>query len=190
MGNKVILIHEDNVFKIYINGKVVEAGTDMDEIVEKFKVIFRDNTPAGSYVSWEDIYNRVSRFKDFNIEINTEYKTIEYKKMKYFFGTNKIFYIDDTMAPLLGGYELFDFIMRLLQEGLVEDYENVLVFCKDMMESEILYRIFDTNIVVSSPGFNYGSIGYDFSTNKISKGTAIIKGSFEDFCSYVKENLA
>ncbi|MGN0145278.1 MAG: hypothetical protein ACI398_09850 [Clostridium sp.] len=189
MGNKVILMHEDNLFKVYINDKVAASGTDIDEMVEKFKQIFKDNTPSGSYVSWEDIYNRVARFNNSNIEINTEYKTIEYKKMKYFFGTNKIFYIDDTMTPLLGGYGLFDFIMGLLHEGLVDDYENILIFCKSMMENEILYRIFDTNIVVSSPGFNYGSIGYNFSTKKISKGTAIIQGNFEDFFSYVKENL-
>lgn len=190
MGNKVVLMHEDNLFKIYINDKVASAGTNMDEMVEKFKQIFKDNTPSVNSISWEDIYNRAVRFKNEDIEINEEYKTVSYKKMKYFFGSNKVFYIcNDTMTPLLGAYELFDFIMELCEKELTEDYEKILMFCKSMMEDEIIYRIFDTNIVVSSPGFNYGFIEYNFATNKISKGTAITQGTFDDFTAYVEESV-
>ena len=109
--------------------------------------------------------------------------------MKYFYASNKMFYVcNGTMTPLLGAYELFDFIMELINNNF-EDYEKVLKFCKDMMENEIIYRIFDSNIVVSSPGFNYGFIEYNFATNKISKGTAIIQGTFDDFVSYVQESI-
>lgn len=58
-----------------------------------------------------------------------------------------------------------------------------------MMESEIIYRIFDNNIVVSNPGFNYGFIEYNFATNKISKGTAIVHGTFDEFVEYVGDNI-
>ena len=189
MGNKVVLIYENNLFKVYINDKVVAAGTNMEAIVGKFKQIFKDYTPAVSNVSWESIFERVSRFNNSEIELNNDYRTISYKNMKYFYASNKMFYVcNGTMTPLLGAYELFDFIMELINNNF-EDYEKVLKFCKDMMENEIIYRIFDSNIVVSSPGFNYGFIEYNFATNKISKGTAIIQGTFDDFVSFVQESI-
>lgn len=189
MGNKVVLMYENNLFKVYINDKVVSAGTNIDSIVDKFKQIFQDNTPAINSISWESILERVVRFKNDDIEINNDYKTISYKNMKYFYGSNKIFYISNsTMSPLFGAYELFDFIMELVERNLTE-YEKVLKFCKSMMQNEIIYRTFDSNIVVSSPGFNYGFIEYNFATNKISKGTSIIQGTFDDFIKYVEENI-
>ncbi len=189
MGNKVVLMYENNLFKVYINDKIVAAGTNMDSIVDKFKQIFKDNTPSGNVVSWESIFERVSRFNNDEIEVNNDYRTISYKKMKYFYASNKVFYIsDNTMTPLAGAYELFDFIMELIENNFTE-YEKILKFCKSMMENEIIYRTFDSNIVVSSPGFNYGFIEYNFATNKISKGTAIIHGTFDDFVSYVEENI-
>ena len=189
MGNKVVLVYENNLFKVYINDKVVAAGTNMEAIVDKFKQIFKDNTPTANTISWESIFKRVSRFNNNEIEINNDYRTISYKNMKYFYASNKMFYVcNGTMTPLLGAYELFDFIMELIDNNFKE-YEKILKFCKNMMESEIIYRTFDSNIVVSSPGFNYGFIEYNFATDKISKGTAIIHGSFDDFVSYVQENI-
>ena len=189
MGNKVVLTYENNLFKIYINDKVVEAGTNMEAIIGKFRQIFKDNTPAVNAVSWEEIIERVSRFKNDEIEINNNFRTLSYKNMKYFYASNKMFYINaGTMTPLLGAYELFDFVMGLVQNNYLE-YEKMLNFCKKMMENEIMYRIFDSNVVVSSPGFNYGFIEYNFATNKISKGTAITQGTFDDFVTYVQENI-
>ena len=72
MGNKVVLIYENNLFKVYINDKVVAAGTNMEAIVGKFKQIFKDNTPAVSNVSWESIFERVSRFNNSEIELNND----------------------------------------------------------------------------------------------------------------------
>lgn len=189
MENKVVLTYENNLFKVYMNDKVVAAGTNMDSVVEKFKQIFKDNTPSSNNVSWESILKRAERFKKEDIEINNDFRTISYKNMKYFYGSNKMFYIcNNTITPLLGAYDLFDFIMELYNDGFSE-CEKILMFCKDMVENEIIYRVFDSNIVVSSPGFNYGFIEYNFATNKISKGTAIIHGTFDDFTSYVKENI-
>lgn len=189
MGNKVVLMYENNLFKVYMNDKVIAKGTNMDSVIDKFKQIFKDNTPAINSISWEDIINRVSRFQNSYIEINNDYKTISYKNMKYFYGSNKIFYIsNNTMTPLLGAYELFDFIMEIIDKRFTE-YEKLLKFCKSMMESEIIYRIFDNNIVVSNPGFNYGFIEYNFATNKISKGTAIVHGTFDEFVEYVGDNI-
>lgn len=189
MGNKVVLMYENNLFKVYMNDKVIAKGTNMDLVIDKFKQIFKDNTPAINSISWEDIINRVSRFQNSDIEINNDYKTISYKNMKYFYGSNKIFYIsNNTMTPLLGAYELFDFIMEIIDKRFTE-YEKLLKFCKSMMESEIIYRIFDNNIVVSNPGFNYGFIEYNFATNKISKGTAIVHGTFDEFVEYVGDNI-
>lgn len=189
MGNKVVLMYENNLFKVHMNDKVIAKGTNMDLVIDKFKQIFKDNTPAINSISWEDIINRVSRFQNSDIEINNDYKTISYKNMKYFYGSNKIFYIsNNTMTPLLGAYELFDFIMEIIDKRFTE-YEKLLKFCKSMMESEIIYRIFDNNIVVSNPGFNYGFIEYNFATNKISKGTAIVHGTFDEFVEYVGDNI-
>lgn len=189
MGNKVVLMYENNLFKVYMNDKVIAKGTNMDLVIDKFKQIFKDNTPAINSISWEDIINRVSRFQNSDIEINNDYKTISYKNMKYFYGSNKIFYIsNNTMTPLLGAYELFDFIMEIIDKRFTE-YEKLLKFCKSMIESEIIYRIFDNNIVVSNPGFNYGFIEYNFATNKISKGTAIVHGTFDEFVEYVGDNI-
>ena len=35
--------------------------------------------------------------------------------------------------------------------------------------------------MISSPKFSYGTVEYNFATNKINKGTSFEKGSFEEF---------
>lgn len=52
--------------------------------------------------------------------------------------------------------------------------------------------IFSANedlVMISSPKFSYGTVEYNFATNKINKGTSSEKGSFEEFKNYVLEIL-
>ena len=189
MTNKVVLKYEDNVFKVDINDKTVASGKDMDKIIEKFKQVFKDNSAAGAVTSWENIFDRVKKFDFTELEINEEYKTIAYKNIKYFYSSNNIFYVTPSdMTPLNGGYELFEFMLRVIREGFKE-YEKILMFCKKMIENHVNYRTSDSTIVVSSPGFSYGYLEYNFNNHKISKGIAIENGTFDEFVNYVEENL-
>lgn len=189
MTNRVVLKYEDNVFKVDINDKTVASGKDMDKIIEKFKQVFRDNSSNSAVDSWESIFERVKRFSYDELEINEQYKTISYKSMKYFYNSNNIFYVkENDMTPLNGGYDLFEFILRVVTEGFNE-YEKILIFCEKMIENHINYRTSDSTIVVSSPGFSYGYLEYNFYNKKISKGIAVESGSFDEFTTYVEENL-
>lgn len=189
MTNKVTLEYEDNLFRVRINGKTVESDKDIDKITEKFKQVFKDNTSKSNTESWESILKKVSRFNLEGLEINEDYKNIAYKDMKYFYASNNVFYLKaDTMITLSGGYELFDFVIRVIIEGFNE-YEKILIFCKEMIDNYVNYRTSDSTITVTSPGFSYGYLEYNFYNKKIKKGIAVENGTFDDFVKYVEENL-
>lgn len=189
MNNKVTLTFENGEFSVSINGNLIDKNKDLNESFEKFKQVVRDNV-AIQVNSWDSIEEKVARFNNDKVEINKEHKNLAFGSMKYFYSTDKVFYINNgTMTPLLGGYSLFDFILALISDNLIDNYEDLLEFCKIILENKITYRTSEASIAVSSPRFNYGSAEYNFTSKKISKGASIINGTFDDFKSYVFDIL-
>lgn len=187
MNNKVTLTFENGEFNVYINENLIDKNRDLDESVEKFKQVIKDNVTV-KVNSWGSIEEKVKRFNNQEIEINTEYKNLNFRSMKYFYSTDKTFYMKNgTMTPLLGGYSLFDFILTLISDNLIDNYEELLEFFKVILENKIMYRTTETSIVVSSPKFNYGSAEYNFANKKISKGASIVNGTFDQFKDYVSD---
>ncbi|WP_040330941.1 hypothetical protein [Clostridium ihumii] len=187
MNNKITLTYENSEFVILINDTIVSKGRDLEKSLEKFEQVVKDNSTAQSR-SWDSIEESIQELKNSEIEINSEYKTLTFGAMKYFYATGKTFYISKgEMAELKGGYNLFYYIVNLVSSGLLEDYERLLKFCKDILINKSLYNISESSIVVSNPGFNYGSCEYNFVTRKINKGASISKGNLNDFIDYVLE---
>ena len=185
MNNKVTLTFDNGEFSVYINENLIDKNRDLDESVEKFKQVIRDNVAIKTN-SWESIEEKVKRFRNEEIEINTEHKNLNFRLMKYFYSTDKIFYMKNgTITPLLGGYSLFDFILALISDNLIDNYEDLLEICKVVLENKIMYRTTETSIAVLSPKFNYGSAEYNFTSKNISKGASIINGTFDEFKAYV-----
>lgn len=190
MNNKVELVFENGEFNISINGNLIDKSKDLNESFEKFKQVIKDNVTV-QVNSWDSIEEKVLRFKNEKVDINKEYKNLTFGSMKYFYSTDKIFYMKNgTMTPLLGGYSLFDFILTLVSDNLINNYEDLLELCKFILENKITYRTTESSIAVSSPKFNYGSAEYNFTSKKISKGASIINGTFDDFKSYIFEIIS
>ena len=106
--------------------------------------------------------------------------------MKYFYNTDKVFYIDEgSMISLGGGFALFSFIIGKIKDGELKSEESFLELCKVSMINKGIFSTNEDKVMIASPKFNYGSVEYNFATKKINKGTSNEKGSFEEFKDYV-----
>ncbi|HAT4352904.1 hypothetical protein LI034_06555 [Clostridium perfringens] len=185
MENKISLVYENGEFTVYINDEVVTVNKYMDNAIEKFTQTVHNNATPKS-IKWESIEEDLKGIDLKDLEINSEFKTLTYKDMKYFYSTDKIFNMHGgRMQQLLGGYQLFSFIVKMISEKHLEDYLEVLNFCEDILRCKVTYRTPGSNFIVGSPAFNYGSASYDFATGKVNKGALIEKMSFEDFKKYI-----
>ncbi|NGT68063.1 hypothetical protein G6Z16_14455 [Clostridium perfringens] len=185
MENKISLVYENGEFTVYINDEVVTVNKYMDNAIEKFTQTVHNNATPKS-IKWESIEEDLKGIDLKDLEINSEFKTLTYKDMKYFYSTDKIFNMHGgRMQQLLGGYQLFSFIVKMISEKHLEDYLEVLNFCEDILRCKVTYRTPGSNFIVGSPAFNYGSASYDFATGKVNKGASIEKMSFEDFKKYI-----
>lgn len=185
MNSKVELIYENNEYIVTVNGSVVNKGNDLEKAYDQFKSVISNNKTAEAR-AWDDI---VEKFEDLDIkdlEINNEFRTMAYGNMKYFYNMGRVFYMaNGQMVPLIGGYGLFKFTLHEVCNGDLEKANEFIEFCKDVMLTDVNYRVTDSSIIVSSASFNYGSAEYNFLSGKINKGASIAKGSFQDFKTYV-----
>ncbi|AOR22827.1 hypothetical protein [Clostridium taeniosporum] len=185
MSNKITLTYEEGKINIHINEKLVIEEKDLEKSFNRFKQIIRDNEVKKS-VTWESILENIKRINNDNLEINNEYKTLTFGVMKYFYNTGKVFYTKDSkMTPLMGGADLFYFVVEMSTNGQIDNYEDFLEFCKEILESKSSYRVRESSLFVSNPGFNYGSAEYNFSSKKINKGASIKNCTFDEFKCYV-----
>lgn len=185
MENKISLVYENGEFTVYINDQVVTVNKYMDNAIENFTQTVHNNATPKS-IEWGNIEEDLKEIDLKDLEINSEFKTLTYKDMKYFYNTDKIFNMHGgRMQQLLGGYQLFSFIVKMIAEKHLEDYLEVLNFCEDILRCKVTYRTPGSNFIVGSPAFNYGSASYDFATGKVNKGASIEKMSFEDFKKYI-----
>ncbi len=183
--NKIALTYENGEFSLCINDKVVNLDKDMDNSIEKFKQTVKNNSTP-QLRSWEFMESKLKDLKDDRLEINNQFRTLTFGVMKYFHNMGRVFYMEDgDMTALIGGYNLFYFIVTKTLEGEIRDYKEVLALCKTLVDSKTNYGITDAGILVTSPAFNYGSVEYNFSRGKIYKGASIEEGSFKEFKEYV-----
>ncbi|WP_300348935.1 hypothetical protein [Clostridium sp.] len=187
MDNKISLVFENGEYTVYMNDKVVTVNKYMDNAIEKFTQTVNNNSIPKS-IEWDFIEKDLKGLNLKELEVNSEFKTLTYKDMKYFYSTDKVFNMHGgKMQQLLGGYQLFSFIVKMIDEKHLENYLDVLNFCEEVLKCKVTYRTPGSNFVVGSPAFNYGSASYDFATKKINKGASIESMSFEDFKKYVLE---
>ena len=110
--------------------------------------------------------------------------------MKYFYNTDKVFYIENnSMISLGGGYSLFNFVLNKINEGKLNNEESFLELCKISMGNKAIFSANEDIVIISSPKFSYGTVEYNFATNKLNKGTSTEKVSFEEFKNYVLDIL-
>lgn len=189
MSNKIALVYENGEFNIDLNGAVISNEKDLEDAFNKFKQVIKNNVVQQAD-AWETIVQDIKTFSLDDIEINDEYKTINFGIMKYFYNTGKVFYMGNgQMLPLTGGYNLFKAILTLVAAKKISDYEGLVELCVIAMENHVPYRMTASSIILSSPGFNYGSAEYDFTSSKIHKGASSESGSFEMFKAYVLHHI-
>lgn len=189
MKNKIDLSYNTEDFTISINGKPIIKEKDMDIALSKFKDVVNENN-SGKAVFWQVIESEINNIELDGIVVNSEYKSLEYKCMKYFYTTDQTFYIDHgKMVPLIGGYKLFHFAVTMLSIGKMDDLESFMQLCRVILENKSLYRFTESSIFALNPGFNYGSVEYNFLIGKINKGSSIEKCTFEEYKSYVLQRL-
>ncbi|MBE6072229.1 MAG: hypothetical protein E7208_09755 [Clostridium butyricum] len=189
MNNKISLSYENGKFNISINEEIIYSDNELESSVEKFKNVIK-NSEKRNGVIWNDIHKEMHEYNLESLEINSEYKNLSYKNIKYFYATNKVFYIkEETLIPLLGGYEFFKFILMLVKDKYIKDYEKVLDLCTYLLSKKVWYRTDNMVLSMSSPKFNYGSLEYNFTNGRINKGTSISICTFEDFNNYVMETI-
>lgn len=185
MNSKVALLYENGEYSISINETVINTYDNIEDSFEKFKMVIKNNSVAKA-TSWDSIEENLREVKDERLEINREYKTISFESMRYFYNTGKVFYIKSgEMVELIRGYNLFYFTLTMVLEGKVQSCEDILDFCKEVLDNRITYGITETGILVSSAAFNYGYAEYNFTSGKINKGASIEKCSFDEFKAYI-----
>lgn len=185
MGKKVNLLFEEGKYKIYINDTLIEESNDVDISFEKFKQVINNNLMEKS-LSWDFIEERLKLFNHKDCKVDSTYKTISLGEIKYFYSTGKLFYIaHKEMIELIGGIDLFLFVVNLIKEGSIDDYNELLKLLKIVLKTKANYRVSESTIFISSPKFNYGTVEYNFNTKRINKGTNLSSCTFKEFKSYV-----
>lgn len=189
MGNKITLTYENGEFNVAINENVVYTDKEMEGALLKFNSVVKNNAIEQKN-SWDAIEAEVSNYNIEEVEVNSQFKTVNFGKMKYFYNTDKVFYVENnSMISLGGGYSLFNFVLNKINEGQLENEESFLNLCKISMLNKAIFSVHEDRVIISSPKFSYGTVEYNFGTNKINKGTSSEKGSFEEFKNYVLEIL-
>ena len=167
------------------NENIIYTDKEMEGAMLKFNSVVKNNAIQQND-SWQAIEKSIKNFDMSDIELNSQFKTVSYGKMKYFYNTDKVFYIDEgSMISLGGGFALFSFIIGKIKDGELKSEESFLELCKVSMINKGIFSTNEDKVMIASPKFNYGSVEYNFATKKINKGTSNEKGSFEEFKDYV-----
>ena len=189
MNSKIALIYENKTFKLEVTGEMIKEFKNFEEAVkayeEKIKEI--DNSEEGK---WNNLLSEVNRFKEDGLEVNNEFKSMEFKGLKYFLKTDKVFYMHNgEMIPLLGGFNFFKSTLVLLKDNKIGNLESFILFLKEVIISKVNYRLNELSLLVLSASFNYGSAEYNFQTGKLNKGASIEDFTFDEFKNYVLQTI-
>ena len=189
MNSKIALIYENKTFKLEVAGEMIKEFKNFEEAVkayeEKIKEI--DNSEEGK---WNNLLSEVNRFKEDGLEVNNEFKSMEFKGLKYFLKTDKVFYMHNgEMIPLLGGFNFFKSTLALLKDDKIGNLESFILFLKEVIISKVNYRLNELSLLVLSASFNYGSAEYNFQTGKLNKGASIEDFTFDEFKNYILQTI-
>lgn len=188
MSSKIALIYEDEGFLITVNDTVVDTEKDINIAIDSFKQVIKNNSDKNNIQAktWEDVLLFLKDIDDSRLIINEEYKNISFDTMRFFYNTGKLFYINSNgISELIGGIGLFHLVATMVSKGKITNTNDILDFCKDVLECKVPYSIYEDGILVASPAFSYGTVEYNFDTGKIHKGTSIEKANFSEYKSYV-----
>ncbi|MGL4570603.1 MAG: hypothetical protein ACRCVJ_06035 [Clostridium sp.] len=189
MSNKVTLTYENGEYTVSINDKLISVNKHMENAVERFTQVISDNAIIQG-TSFESMLKDLESISDERLVIDREYKTLTFENLKFFYSTGKVFNMENgKMQALIGGYNLFFFIVNMVKSGYIENYLEVLDFCREVLEEKVPYRTSETSLIIADPGFNYGSAEYNFVSGKINKGATIEKASFNTFREYVLNTI-
>ena len=189
MGNKITLTYENGEFNVAINENIIYTDKDMESSLLKFNSVAKNNA-IEQKIAWESIEDEINKYDLAGVELNSQFKTVNFGKMKYFYNTDKVFYIENnSMISLGGGYSLFNFVLNKINEGKLNNEESFLELCKISMGNKAIFSANEDIVIISSPKFSYGTVEYNFATNKLNKGTSTEKVSFEEFKNYVLDIL-
>lgn len=188
MSSKIALIYEKDSFVITVNESVVDTEQDMNIAIESFKQVIKNNSDKNNVQAktWEEILEIIKEIDDDRLVVNSEYKNIAFDTMRFFYNTGKLFYMNSNgMSELIGGIGLFHLVADMVSRGKVSKVNDILDFCKEILECKVSYGVSQEGILVASPAFSYGTVEYNFETGKIHKGTAIEKADFSEYKAYV-----
>ena len=94
MANKITLTYENGKFIVSLNENIIYTDKEMEGAMLKFNSVVKNNAIQQND-SWQAIEKSVKNFDMSDIELNSQFKTVSYGKMKYFYNTDKVFYIDE-----------------------------------------------------------------------------------------------
>lgn len=189
MSNRVTIVFEDNEYRVQFNETLISKGTDFESAMEAFKNEIKNNSAMGGS-EWEKNESQIRALEVAGVDINSEYKTMSLGDMKYFHHTEKVFYMGNgEMIQLVGGFEFFLAVLKLVKEGLIKDGNALAEFCRAIVEKNANYSLNEEAISVISAAFSYGMVSYQFSNGKMNKGTANEKCTFEVFTNLVLNTI-
>ncbi|WP_024613826.1 hypothetical protein [Clostridium sp. Ade.TY] len=189
MDNKISLVYENGQYTLYIDEKVISVNKYIDNAIDNFTQTINNNAILKS-IPWETIEKDLEGIKDDRLEINKEFKTLTFEDMKYFYSTDKVFNMHKgAMKQLVGGYNLFSFVVKMVDAGYIKNYLEILNFCEEVLSYKVTYRTTESSISVLSPAFNYGSAEYNFVSGKVNKGATIENMTFNEYKKYVIDKI-
>lgn len=181
--SKILLAYENGEFNIKVNETIIKKEKQLDSAIEVFKQTVKNNG-VKQVIAWEEIVAHLTEVK--GIEINHDYKTVTFRNLRYFYNTGQVFYINKgQMKSLAGGFDVFKHMVEIIN-GTEEDNEEALIeLCIYVNEHHATYSLGEQTLYIAYGAFSYGSVGYDFKTHKIDKGTKKEKVTFDEFKEYV-----
>lgn len=185
MDKNIAIVFDGKIYKVCVNDEVVATEEKMAEAYKLFEKTVNNNIQAAD-TSWDYIKDAIEALNPEGVTVYEVYQAIEYKDVKYFHQTGKLYYTGSgEMLPLVGGPRLLQFIVSVVAKKQLEASDDLVELCVQATKIGVNYRVKESSFTLASPIFNYGSISYNFQTKEMHKGTAIENITFEDFKSYV-----
>ena len=181
--SKIVLEHETGAFNIKINDTIINTEKDLDTAIEVFKKVVKNNGMS-QILGWEEIEESLKSFDD--VTVNSDFKTINYRSLKYFYNTGQVFYVaKGNMYALVGGFDTLKHIIEIMENETIQDEQLLVELCLYVGTHHATYSLSGQAVSIVYAAFSYGSVSYNFRTGKMDKGTNSEKASFEDFRNYV-----
>ncbi|MGL4874818.1 MAG: hypothetical protein ACRC30_09240 [Clostridium sp.] len=182
--SKISLTYENKTYRLEVSGEMIKEFRSYEEALGEFekRVSELDNSEEGKWLSMVDSLKGY----DEEVSINNEFKSMEYKGVKYFLKTDKAFYMEDgDMIPLLGGFNFFKALVVLDKNNEIGDVKEFMIFLKRLSVKRVNYRLNELSLLVLGAMFNYGSAEFNFQSKKLNKGASIVDCTFGEFKEYI-----